>query len=189
MNAATTPLDHISTFNDHLARAKLAALRMLEDLMSTLVDLQSEEKVECSKWPGRELRLIACAILRARPLDAPPNQKPRAVDLPAAPPEPPTEPDAPIEPPPRTTLRSFKARFNPTAILARRDAHALVRDGYLPPSFLDSLKPPPTGSSASLITPPFPADTSRFGRAGGSSRSSIAQYEKNEKNGAPTSGG
>ena len=56
MSTATLTSDHNSTFNDHLARAKLAALRMLEDLMSTLVDLQSEEKVEAAKeqvrgWP------------------------------------------------------------------------------------------------------------------------------------------
>lgn len=151
---ATNPSDPVSTFNDHLAEAKLAALRILQDLMSTLTDIRHEEQTQSPNWPGREMRLIATAILRTKPL-APNTPTPPPADVPA--PRPQTRqpadnntPPAPTSPTPPSPLR---VRLDPLAARARRDIRTLVRDGVLPASFLVEAAPAAPASAAAGPAP------------------------------------
>jgi hypothetical protein len=150
MNAAADP---ISTFNEQLAHAKLAALEMLRHLMSTVAAFNAEDHPQTSNWPGeggRELRLIAATILRTKPLAAepatprplaPPPEAPPTVDRASGPERGDPKDQAP------TATPKLRSRLNPVAIRARRDIRNLVRDGVLPASFLEGIDPPPPSRS------------------------------------------
>jgi hypothetical protein len=79
----STTADPVAVFNAQLAASKLAALRFLHDLMTTLTDPRARVGEAL-----REARLTATAILRARPMtpdtrdtSAPPSRPPHTPDL------------------------------------------------------------------------------------------------------------
>jgi hypothetical protein len=182
MSTAAQTTDPVAAFNSHLAHAKINALRLLQDLMTSLTDPDASVGAAL-----REIRLAATAILRAQPIKhaAPPS--------PALPPPPPAEravaraqrsertapttpctdhssdlspptPDASrvdAPPPPHPTYRHH---LNPTFRAARNDVRALIRAGVpeVIRLFLPSRAPPLSNTattSPKYQTRPNPSGT------------------------------
>jgi hypothetical protein len=143
----------IATFNESLILAKLAALRILRDLMDSLADPDPPIPARY-----RELRLLACAILRTAPMkpdaaDKHPSPPPRTNGHDAHAPVPPPSPSDPELPPPPP-----QQRFNPHQEWARAALRSLVAEGHLPKAFLAFSEAgaslPAPGKHASARPPP-----------------------------------
>lgn len=127
----------IDAFNLHLAHAKLGALKLLQDLIASLTDLDAE--VGQGGGALREIRLAATAILRAKPMSSasrasPPSPTGRGNVLaqqergegarqdPAPQDSTPQDPGLPAPP-------TYRGYLNPTVRAARRDIRDFIRDG------------------------------------------------------------
>jgi hypothetical protein len=122
MSTTVTAPDPVATFNAQLAASKLAALRLLQDLMVSLTDPEAPVGAAL-----REVRLVATAILRAKPMkpdDAPPPAPTSSPDHPA--------PKPSIDAPPRAARPAAAPRarpcLNPTSRRAFTDVSHLVQN-------------------------------------------------------------
>jgi hypothetical protein len=182
MSTAAAAPNEIAAFNTQLAAAKLAAVRLLQDLMASLTDPEAPVGAAL-----REIRLAATAILRTQPMKREPEhtptpRTPRAATRATAATD---APRAPCAPPESTAAAPEPARAGacqPSALeTGRATAPAPLRHQALRPGLgCGGLRPwepstrrPPSPTPPAAVSPPCWNQASRPQRHHATSSASL----------------